>query len=575
MKRYLILLRTYLFSQRFNVCILALLLLGGIGLELLSPLLLQNFIDTLQYPSSSFFIPVLLFFCFTIFNQLCTTFASYLSEAVGWRATNELRVDLTLHCLNLDMHFHKAHTPGELLERVDGDIATLSDFFSNFVFVMLGRFLLLLGIIVIAFMADWRAGLLFLIFTIFLFSLFKPIQKRGVPMFQAARQADAELASFFEERLSSLEDISGNGAQPYVMERLNRLSRRILHTARLSSVYGRLFSGALEIGAKALMAAILTLGAYLSRHGQMSLGTIYATFFYTNLLTNSLIEITFHLDGFQKALASIQRVTELHSATSAIVDGEGGLLPDGPLALRFEHVTFGYAPEKLVLHDISFELRSGRTLGILGRTGSGKTTLTRLLYRGYDVQQGTILLGNTDIRRTTRAELCARIGVVTQDVQLFQASIRENLTLFNPNISDTEIMHALAELHLTQWLAEQPHGLDTVLTEGGGMLSSGEAQLLAFARVFLHNPDIVILDEASSRLDPATERLLQQAIGRLLQGRTGIIIAHHLDTIQRVDDILILEDGHIREHGERHLLASDPTSRFSQLIQSGLTEVIA
>ena len=233
-----------------------------------------------------------------------------------------------------------------------------------------------------------------------------------------------------------------------------------------------------------------------------------------------------------------------------------------------------------VLSEISFNLQPDKILGLLGRTGSGKTTLTRLLFRLYDVDVGTITLDGTDIRDVGLSDLRQHIGMVTQEVQLFEATIRDNLTLFrnydpdSKTISDAQIIEAIKTLGLEAWFNELPDGLDTMLKSGGQGLSAGEAQLLAFTRVFLRNPRLIILDEASSRLDPATEQLLERAIDRLLYGRTAIIIAHRLGTVQRADDILILENGRIAEHGERIVLANNPQSRFYGLLQTGLEEVL-
>jgi ABC-type multidrug transport system fused ATPase/permease subunit len=227
-----------------------------------------------------------------------------------------------------------------------------------------------------------------------------------------------------------------------------------------------------------------------------------------------------------------------------------------------------------VLHGLSLSLRPGEVLGVLGRTGSGKTTLTRLLFRLYEPTAGAIRLGGVGLPDTPLDELRRRVGIVTQDVQLFRASLRDNLSLFDQSIPDERIQAALEELGLGPWLRALPAGLDTELAGGEG-LSAGEAQLLAFARVFLRDPGLVILDEASSRLDPATERLIEQAVGRLLHSRTAIIIAHRLATVQRADTILILDDGAVAECGPRADLMGDETSRFSELLRVGMEEVLA
>jgi ABC-type multidrug transport system fused ATPase/permease subunit len=218
-------------------------------------------------------------------------------------------------------------------------------------------------------------------------------------------------------------------------------------------------------------------------------------------------------------------------------------------------------------------------LGLLGRTGSGKTTITRLLFRLYEAQNGQICLGengrSTNLRDTPLDTLRQNIGLVTQDVQLFRATVRDNLTFFDRTIPDEKILAVIEQLELWDWYNALPDGLDTELETEGTSLSAGEAQLLAFTRVFLQNPGLIILDETSSRLDPATEQLIERAVDKLLQNRTGIIVAHRLQTVERADMIMILENGRLREFGPYHQLAHDPTSRFYNLRQTGLEEVLA
>lgn len=294
------------------------------------------------------------------------------------------------------------------------------------------------------------------------------------------------------------------------------------------------------------------------------------------------------LADFQQAQASILRVYDLLKTSSRLPPSGDRPLPPGALSVEVEQVWFSYeekgtgevasnsspTPYSLLptpqLQDISFHLPAGQLLGVIGRTGSGKTTLTRLLLRFYAVQSGVIRLGSVPIETVAIDSLRRRVGVVTQDVQLFQATIRENISLFDPLISDHQIQQALREVGLLPWLNAHPHGLDARLDSDSGGLSAGEAQLLAFARIWLREPGLVILDEASSRLDPITERRIEQAIAKLLQHRTGIIIAHRLQTLQRCDRILVLEQGRIVEFGDRHHLAADPTSRFAQLLKTGL-----
>jgi ATP-binding cassette subfamily B protein len=319
----------------------------------------------------------------------------------------------------------------------------------------------------------------------------------------------------------------------------------------------------------------------------MTIGTVYLLVAYMNMLDSPLTQIHRQLHHLQRAIAGATRVRAFLQLRPAVQDLGTAPLPDAAPAVAFQDVTFAYKdrPEEettpTVLEDVSFAARPGQVLGVLGRTGSGKTTLTRLLFRLYDVDEGAITLDGVDVRATPLANLHGHIGLVTQDVELFAATVRDNLTLFRnydsqaTPIADETLLATLEAVGLKEWLDGLPQGLDTPLAGGGKGLSAGEAQLLALARVFLRDPQVVVLDEASSRLDPGTEQRLEQAIDRLLAGRTGLIIAHRLRTVLRADQILILEDGRVTEFGERAALAADPDSRFSQLLQTGLTEVLA
>jgi len=276
----------------------------------------------------------------------------------------------------------------------------------------------------------------------------------------------------------------------------------------------------------------------------------------------------------QQVEACIQRIEELLCIQPMIVDGqERAPLSPGATSVECRDVSFGYNEHELILHSLNFSLKAGKVLGIVGRTGSGKTTIARLLFRLYDPQTGEISIGGVPIRNTSLHMLGQRIGMVTQDVQLFQASVRDNLTFFDSSMQDEQIIAALNDVGLSAWYSALPQGLDTELGTNGEGLSAGQAQLLAFTRVLLTNPGLVILDEASSRLDPATEYILERATRKLFSGRTGVIIAHRLSTLLHVDEIMVLEDGRVLEYGSREALAGNPDSHFAHLLQTGLEEV--
>ena len=572
------LLVTYLKPQWRRALLMSTLLLGGIALQLINPQLLRYFIDTLT--SGSVSVQPLLsagiaFIVLALLNQGITVYATYLSENLAWTATNRLRTDLVAHCLRLEMAFHKAHTSGELIERIDGDVDTLSMFFSQAVVSLLGSALLIVGILVSLFVADWRIGLAIGLFALLGLITLSVLRTRAVRYSVASREKDAEFFGFLGEQLAGTEDMRANGATGYVMRRFYELIRGWLPVRMRSSLgwYSMWIASLITFAVGNGIA--LGLSAYLWSSGRISLGTAYLVFYFTNLLNDPIEQIRQQLQQLQQAGAGVKRIRELLRTQPAIVDGVGGKLSSGALSVDFRAVDFSYQAGRPVLQKIDFHMDAGKVLGILGRTGSGKTTLVRLLLRLYDASEGEIRLGDVPISTLALSELRQHIGMVTQDVQLFHASVRDNLTFFKREVSDERILTALEDLGLGKWYRTLPDGLDTLLGSDGKDLSAGEAQLLAFTRVFLANPGLVILDEASSRLDPATEMMIERAVDRLLAGRTGIIIAHRLATLRRADALLLLENGQMLEYGTWQALAGREDSHFARLLQTGLEEVRA
>jgi ABC-type multidrug transport system fused ATPase/permease subunit len=634
-REYAALLATYLRPLRARVLLMTALLLASIALELVGPQALRAFIDLARGGANARALTLIAaaFLAATVGGQLVTALAGYVSADVGWAATNALRGDLTLHCLTLDLSFHQARTPGELIERVDSDVAALADFFSSFVVRVLGNGLLVLGILALVTREDVRVGGALALFAALALAVLWSIQRRTVPAFAAQRQAMAELSGFWGEHLDGLEDIAANGAGDYTRRRYFALQRPL----NRANIRVQLMVAAVGAPLTLLMllgtALALGLGAIFYTAGTMTLGAVFLLSSYTALLLANLTTLTEHLTTLQQAAAAFGRIAELLHTSRRVRDGPapaGTLFPVGPLAVEFRHVSFGYdegdltpqppsqrgkgepdgphpkpspvrgrgasgAPslaaslptgsdtsaspslrrgggwgERSALHDISFALAPGAVAGLVGHTGSGKTTLTRLLFRFYDPSIGAVLLGGRDVRRAALDDLRRRIGVVTQEVQLFHASLRDNLTLFDESIPDARLYDALERVGLGDWLARLPAGLASELTLG--TLSAGEAQLLAFARVLLGDPQLVLLDEASSRLDPATERLVWRATDELLRGRTGLIIAHRLATLERVDRVLVLDGGRLVEDGPRAALTADPASRYAALVRAASAE---
>jgi ABC-type multidrug transport system fused ATPase/permease subunit len=583
-------------------------LCGTIAVQVITPLAASRFIDraTTGGTLNELIFLALLTMGLALVGQGMAVAETYLAEHVSWAATNALRADILDHLLRLEATFHTAHTPGELIERTDGDVATLARFFSRFAVYILGNGVLIVGVLGLLAYVDWRVGLGLSAFVMLAFIAMLRIRAAATPLWAAERQASAHFYGFVGEYLSGLEDVRSSGAGAFVLRRCAEVMRSWLTVTRKAQMRGY----ALVATSQGLFAlgtiVAFALSAILFMDGALTIGTVYLIFRYTEMLRQPTEQIRNEVQDLQQADASIGRIEALLRTKPRLVDGPGVMLPPGPLAVEVDNVSFRYDDHRppttdhrpptiselqtpnselramdngqlttdvMILHNISFRIEPGRVLGVVGRTGSGKTTLTRLIPRFYDPLAGAVRLGGVDLRAVRLAAVRSRIGLVTQDVHLFNASVRDNLTLFDGSVPDERIRTVLDTLGLADWLGELPHGLDTLLGSGGVGLSAGQAQMLACARIFLRDPDVVILDEASSRLDPATERLVHTVLGRLLDGRTGIIVAHRLSTVAYADDILVLEDGRVREYGPRPALVADPTSHFAGLLRVATEEV--
>ena len=575
-RRYLEFFLRYVGPEWRRALLLAVLLLATIGLSLLNPQLLRRFIDSALAGSdvSSLVTIALLFMAIAFLTQVLDAFSRYVSEDLGWSATNTLRADLLLHVLRLDQTFHKTRTAGELIERVDGDVTELANFFSRFVVNMLGNVLLLIGVLVVVARESLLAFVAFLLFALVALGVLTRIRFVAVREWDRVREVAAQMYGFIGEHLAGTEDIRSSGAEWHVMNGLTQHHRDWYRARRASIVKGSLiWTSTIAMFAVGNGVAFAT-GGYLWVTGAATVGTVYLLFHYIELLRRPIDQLRREIELIQRALAGIGRVEALLRMESKLPEGRGVAIPGGPLAVDVDRVSFAYESD-LVLREVSLRVAPGKVLGVLGRTGSGKTTLARLLMRFYDPTSGAVRLGGVDARDARLADLRGRATLVSQDVQLFHATVRENLTLFDRSIDDARILAVVERIGLGPWLGSLPdrRGLDAELRTGA--LSAGEAQLVAFARVFLRDPGLVILDEASSRLDPATERHIERAIDALLQRRTAIVIAHRLATVERCDEIAIVEDGRIVEHGRRTELAADPASRFHRLLRVGLEQVLA
>lgn len=598
-RSYVRLLGSYLRPYRARVAVLFGVLVAAIAVGLAIPQVLKRIIDdALSGAGSDLTSLAVAVVVLAVVLQVLRVGAAWLAEDLGWRATNVLRSELTAHVLRLDLGFHTSHSPGELIERVDGDVTALSNFFSAMIVHIGANAVLLVGIVVLMVRELLPVGLAAAgLMTASSYVIFR-LHGLVSGWWRAERASNGDAAGQVGEVVEATQDIAANGARDHVMARYEDVidtwrPRRV----RAWTGWGVLW-GTSEVFQLAIGLFVFVLGA--RRLGLAQIGSIYLLVQYADMIREPLHQLREQLSDLQKAGGAIERVSALLGTTSAMAPPGDRILPSGPLALQLDAVHFAYTDvDSLrdadspiggrnaseddattdvvtvtrVLHDVNLSLAAGRVLGVLGRTGSGKTTLARLVARLWLPDSGSVRVGGHD--SNDAANLRDRVTMVSQDVQIFAASVRDNLTFFDDNVDDARLHAALTEMGLDTWLAGLPDGLDTRLGADATGLSSGQAQLLAFTRALLRDPGLVVLDEASSRLDPATETLLEHAIDAVLEGRTAIIIAHRLHTLNRADDILVMDGGRVIEFGDRRVMAADPASHYARLLATGLEEVLA
>ena len=544
------------------------MIVAMVALDLAGPILLARAIDAaVEGAGAEQIIHLAVWFLgVAVGAQVLSATTTYLGARIGWTIANDLRVGAARHLTRLDLDYHTATNPGTLIERVDGDITAIASFFSNFAVRVVATTLLLGGIITLTFVEHPLAGWTTLGFTAIVSAVLLATRSLGVVASESERGLSARLYGFIEERLAALDDIRANGAGAQVMRRFKAImadwflgSRRAW--MRRSIIWVTIIG---SFSAGSLIA--LALGTRLVGQGAMTIGTAYLIFQYMAKLEAPIEEITNQMQELQKAAAGTRRLSEI-LATDPSVDRSGTTpLPDGALSLAFEGVDFAYDDGIRVLSGMDLAVPAGTHLGLLGRTGGGKSTLTKLVARFHDPSAGTVRIGGVDLRMAEAGSVRRGISFITQDVQLFDGTVKQNVTFFDDTVGDDDVEEALASIGLAAWAHSLPDGIHTTLGTDGIGISSGEAQLVALARAHLRDPGLIILDEPSSRIDPATEALLTDALDRLTAGRTSIVIAHRLATVANVDRVAILEQGALVEFGDRAALADDPTSRLSAML---------
>lgn len=482
---------------------------------------------------------------------------SFLVQSIGQRLTARLRGDLFRHSLDLSLRFHDRTPVGKLLTRLTSDVDALAEVFGSGAIGVLADLVTLVVIATLMLTIEWRLGLLLLALQLPLTWTVITLQQRYRRSNYRVREELSQLNADLQENLQGLEVV-----QMFRREKLN--SERFEQTSGLyrKAINGTIFydssiSALLEWVALAAVALVLAVGGSLVTAGAMGLGVLTTFILYSQRLFDPLRQLAERFTQIQGGLTAVERIGELLDEPQEIVErGKPNPVVNHGAAqgeVIFEDVCFSYRPDEPILQHLNLHITPGEHVALVGPTGSGKSTVIRLLCRLYEPQQGRILLDGIDIRDLPISELRRQLGVVLQDTFLFSGSVADNLTL-DRQLPRQQLEQLSNELGLNPLLQRLPQGLDTPLRERGGNLSSGERQLLAVARVALRAPSVLVMDEATAFMDPSTEATLQRDLARLLDHRTAIVIAHRLATVESSDRILVLKRGRLVEQGSHQEL---------------------
>ena len=475
------------------------------------------------------------------------------NQTIGYRLTERVRQDLFAHAMNLSVRFHDRMPVGKLLTRLTSDVDALSEVFASGAVGVLGDLVSLVVIAVTMVLVEWRLGLLLLAAQIPITLAILWLQRRYRKANYRVREELSQLNADFQENLQGLEVV-----QMFRREAVNGDRFRSTGQAYRRAVNGTIFfdssiSAFIEWVALGAVAVVLAFGGWMVTAGAMGIGTLITFILYSQKLFDPLRQLAERFTQIQGGLTAVERIGELLEEPLEIVDQVPAVKQlASPKATAgevvFDNVSFAYRPDEPILRNLSFRIAAGEHVALVGPTGSGKTTVIRLLCRLYEPQQGRILLDGQDIRSLPTQDLRRQLGVVLQDTFLFSGTVADNLRLDVP-IKDAELRGICNDLGLAPLLDRLPDGLNTTLRERGGNLSSGERQLLAVTRVAIRNPTVLVMDEATAFMDPSTEATLQRDLDRLLEKRTAVVIAHRLATVEAADRIFVLRRGELIEEG--------------------------
>lgn len=493
----------------------------------------------------------------TVLQSLFQWLYTYLSGWMGQQLIKDLRLKLYRHILNLRLQFFDRTPIGRLVTRNISDIETLSEVSNSFAAIV-GDILQLAVLMGMMFYTDWRLSLVSLAtFPLMLLStyVFKEKMKNA---FTEVRNAVASFNTFVQEHITGMSVVQIFGSETRELRKFKDINKEHLRANLKTVLYFSIYFPVAEVISALATGLVVWYGAAEVLHDEVTFGTLVAFIMYISLFFRPVRMLADRFNTLQMGVVSSDRIFKLLDNDEYLQGSGQKTLGDLTGEVAFDHVWFGYEQDRYVLKDIHFTVKPGETVAFVGATGAGKSSIINLLNRFYEIQQGHILVDGTDIREYRLDDLRAHIGIVLQDVFLFSDSIEYNISLGNPDISREQILRTAEMVGAREFIEKLPGGLDYNVMERGATLSVGQRQLISFVRALVYDPRVIVLDEATSSVDSETEELIQQAIEKAMKGRTAIIIAHRLATIQKADKIIVLDKGEIKEIGtHEELLEKD------------------
>lgn len=485
----------------------------------------------------------------------CEYAQTWLMQMMGQRIMFDIRMQVYGHLQRVSLRYFDRHPVGRTMTRVTSDVDVLNELFSSGVVAVFGDVFTLAGIMVVLLVMDWRLALI--AFSVLpLIVLVTQWFRRGVrESYRAVRLWVARINAFLQERITGMATVQLFRHEGRTFDRFDEINRRHRDANIDSIFYYALFYPAIEVVAALAGALIIWWGGGWVVEGSLTLGALVAFIQYSQRFFRPISDLSEKFNMLQSAMAASERIFALlDTPVDVRPPAEPRRLPAAGGHIAFEHVWFAYEGEDYVLRDVSFDVRPGERVGIVGATGAGKSTVINLLMRFYEVSKGRITVDGVDVRDLDPADLRRLFSLVLQDVHLFSGTIAGNVRLGNHSITDDDVRRAASAVHVSEFIERLPHGYETVVAERGATLSVGQKQLLSFARALAFDPTVLVLDEATSSIDTETELLIRDALHVLMSTRTTIAIAHRLSTIQDMDKILVFHKGELREMGSHQQL---------------------